>query len=303
MTHNATPAQVATRQGMTTVLWRECRDCGQSKPETREHWRSWGKNGRPNTRQCIPCKNAMNRKYQHENKEADAERSRNYYQANKEAIAEYQHKYREANPEKIRVRQRKYRQANPEKIAEGQRRCYQANPEKVAETKRKYTEANAEAIAKWRRQYNKDNAERIVKRLRKYNQKETRARHRRDWELLPVDARAAALREILATGRWHALRVQLPHVVYLFTWPDNQYVGETRDVRFELRVSEHRTGNGGAGNPDVYAAFAECEPRIQIIHHCENRDDALALEAMEIADRRATGVTLFNKTPDAMENA
>ena len=273
MNSTATPAQVATRQGMTTVLWRECRDCGQSKPETREHWCEWGKNGRPKRRVCKPCQYERNLKWQKDNPEKSLQRVL---------------KWQKDNPEKVTESSRRYRQENAEKVAETVRRCRQNKPEAYAAQRRKYRQENAEAEAE---------------RSRKWSRKLARLRHRRDWELLPVDERAAALREILATGRWHALRVQLPHVVYLFTWPDSQYVGETRERRFEQRMSEHRTNGRGRGNPDVYAAFAQCEPRIQIIHHCENRDDALALEAQEIAGRRAAGITMFNIQHVVKENA
>ena len=307
MTRNATPAQVATRQGMTTVLWRECRECGQSKPETREHWREWSKNAqnnRPRTRVCWPC---------------DNERKRNYYHANSEFIAERARKYRHKHPEKSAEQKRKYYQENKEKVAEGARRWRRENAEKKLQADRKWRQVNAETIKERHRKWEKENRETVLERSRKYCQenpekrrvvtkkhdaKRRRAKRRIGYEALPLDERGLVLKQILAEHRWRALLDAMPHVVYLQVWPDNvQYAGITREERFELRMNEHRTGHGGIGNPDVYAAFAQCEPRIQIIHHCENRDDALALEAQEIAGRCAAGITMFNIQHVVKENA
>ena len=89
----------------------------------------------------------------------------------------------------------------------------------------------------------------------------------------------------------------MPHVVYLLTWPDGaQYAGQTREGRFELRVNEHRTGNGGLGNPVVYPCVRAMRAlRIEIRHLCDNRAEAFALEAQEIEQRLAAGIHLLNK--------
>ena len=212
---------------MTTVLWRECRECGQRKPETREHWRIYS--GKIKGRLCNKCSNARNRKY------AASPEVREYYRK------------RNAIPE-ARERKREYN------------RKYAASPEARERRRERYA-------------------------------RRARADHRAMYNDLPPEERGPVLRQILSEHRWHALRDRQPHIVYCYSKGAAQYVGITwRDVY--QRLQEHCERDESA----CYEWLADgVVPLVEVLHHCDNRADAFALEAQEISERHAAGITLLNR--------
>ena len=268
---------------------RECRVCGESKPETREFW-CWRSDGadKPARRVCNECWKAQ---------ELERGRKRRQRPENKVYQREYRKRpdaracdrERRQSP-KYKAREREYQreyQRRPEYKA--QRREYLQRPEIKAHLREYFSEYNQRGDRKAKRREHH----------RKYDHRKARERRRAMWESLPPEERGAALREVLAQHRWEALRNRMPHLVYRYVFADGaQYIGMTRAARFHQRMAQHLDDVRSACHARLAAGDI---PLVEALHRCPDRDKALALEREAIIMARAAcGNQLLNiKQPEA----
>ena len=262
--------------GMITVLWRECRKCGEHKPETRENWRfrlSGRYAGKMDGRVCRECGRARQRAHNREYRATPEGRERK-----QESDRQY-NQVRNSNPE-YRVAQRNreqdWRHQNPDRHA----------------MNRKAQKLRKRLLEPW---YSEKQRGKVLNKLNARFMKFAaglKASVRKSPEYKSLVKERDRQRRLVPAERQRA--AYAPHVVYLRMWPDvTQYVGVALSRRIDERWGEHKRSNKNTALRDK---CREQKPVSIILHFCKSRAEALELEKYEIARHRAAGITLLNKT-------
>ena len=278
---------------LTGAAMRRCKVCPRWLPPTEEHWqfnKSGRKAGKIAGRVCRVCarERARERSARPEAKQRQREYTREY-----NAKPENRQRQREYDSRPESKQRAREREAQPENRQRKRERDSRPESKQRARELRDKPEARQRTL-----EYNREYVARPEnrQRKRKYDvqqyRDQRRAQHRVMYNALSQEEQGPVLRQIMREHRWRALRDRQPHVVYCYSKGSEQYIGLTwRDVYQRLR--EHCEADISA----CYEWLADgIMPLVEVLHRCDNRADALTLEAQEIEQRRAAGITLLNRT-------